>query len=426
MKEYLVSGMSCAACSARVEKAVSKVSGVDKVSVSLLTNSMQVTGDAVESDIICAVEKAGYGASVKNSTDDHASSESVDSYSKRLSASADALVDRTTPVLLKRLVISVAILLVLMYITMGHNMLGWPVPSFLNHNHIGLALVQMLLALLIMNVNKAFFVSGFKSLLHGAPNMDTLVSLGSGVSFAWSLFVLFKLTATGNSEVQMDWYHNKLYFESAAMIPALITVGKTLESFSKGKTTNALKSLFKMAPKTAVLERDGKEVTVSVDEVKPGDIFLVRPGESIPADGAIIFGSTAVDESALTGESIPAEKEVGDRISAATINTSGFIKARATRVGEDTSFSQIIKLVSQASGDKAPIAKVADKVSGIFVPAVIITAILVTALHMFAGTDISAALEYGISVLVVSCPCALGLATPVAVMVANGVGARNG
>ena len=424
MKQFTVTGMTCASCQAHVEKAVAKVPGVSSVTVSLLTNSMAVDGTAGDSEIVRAVEDAGYGASPRE--------EAVkkESASAKLAAEEDALKDRETPKLVRRLVLSVGFLLVLMYITMGHNMWGWPVPFFLVHNHIGLAVIQMLLAIVVMIINRAFFTSGFKSLAHRAPNMDTLVALGSGVSFGWSLYILLKMTwlvtaGTANADL-MSIYHNELYFESAAMIPALITVGKTLESLSKGRTTDALKNLMKLAPRTAVVERNGEQVQVGIDEVQVGDIFVVKPGESIPVDGVIIEGTTAVDESALTGESIPVDKGVDDSVSAATMNQSGFIRARAARIGEDTTFSQIIQMVSDAAATKAPIARVADKVSGIFVPAIILIAAAVLVLWMFAGGSLAYSLERAISVLVIACPCALGLATPVAIMVGNGMGARNG
>ncbi len=425
MEQYIVTGMSCAACQTRVEKAVAKVPGVESCSVSLLTNSMGVEGTASASDIIRAVENAGYGAKPKDET-----KTAKVSVSAKLAAEEDALVDRETPKLKRRLILSLGFLTVLMYLTMGHNMAGFPVGSFLEHNHIGLAVIQMILAACVMFINQKFFTSGFKSLMHGAPNMDTLVALGSGVSFAWSLYVLLEMTylisnGTPNMEL-MDLYHNQLYFESAAMIVALITVGKMLESMSKGRTTDALKNLMKMAPKTAVLIRDNEEVTVGIDEVQSGDIFVVRPGESIPVDGVIIEGSSAVDESALTGESIPVDKTVDDTVSAATINQSGYIKARATKIGEDTTFSKIIQMVSDAAATKAPIARIADTISGIFVPAVIAISVVVMIGWLLAGAQLSLALERAISVLVISCPCALGLATPVAIMVGNGVGAKNG
>ncbi|MCC6093915.1 MAG: heavy metal translocating P-type ATPase [Eubacterium sp.] len=426
MDQYIVTGMTCASCQAHVEKAVAKVPGVKSVSVSLLTNSMAVDGTAGAADIIKAVEDAGYGAEPKGA----GAARQKESASAKLAAEEDALKDRETPKLVRRLVLSVGFLLVLMYISMGHNMWGWPVPPFLVHNHIGLAIMQMLLAIVVMIINRAFFISGFKSLFHGASNMDTLVALGSGVSFGWSLYILFRMTyllTTGTSNMDlMPLYHNELYFESAAMIPALITVGKTLESLSKGRTTDALKNLMKMAPKTAVVERGGQQVEVGIDDVQLGDIFVVKPGESIPVDGVIIEGTTAVDESALTGESIPVDKGVEDSVSAATINQSGFIRARATRVGEDTTFSQIIQMVSDAASTKAPIARIADKVSGIFVPAVILIVAAVMVIWLLMGESLAYALERAISVLVISCPCALGLATPVAIMVGNGMGARNG
>ena len=429
MKQYIVTGMTCAACQARVEKAVGKLPGVKEVSVSLLTNSMGVEGDVSEADVIRAVEEAGYGARPKNAADTK-ENEKKHSASAKLAAEEEALKDHETPKLVKRLAWSIGFLLLLMYLTMGHNMLGLPVPSFLAHNHTGLALTQMLLAIIVMYINRAFFISGFRSLFHGSPNMDALVALGSSVSFGWSLYVFYKMTVlitqgTPNADL-MEMYHSQLYFESAAMIPALITVGKTLESLSKGRTTDALRNLMKMAPRTAVIERDGKELTVDIDEVQKGDVFVVKPGESIPVDGVILEGNTAVDESALTGESIPVDKTAGDAVSAATINQSGFFKARASRVGEDTTFSRIIQMVSDAAATKAPIARIADKVSGVFVPAVIAIAAVVFVLWMVQGAGVVFALERAISVLVISCPCALGLATPVAIMVGNGMGAKNG
>ena len=418
MDQYIVTGMTCASCQSHVEKAVAKVKGVKNVSVSLLTNTMSVEGSASASEIIKAVEDAGYGAQKKGAEQ------------QTMSAEEDALVDRETPKLKKRLLWSAVFLAALMYLTMGHNMWNWPVPSFLNHNHLGLALTQMILSLAVMIVNKAFFISGFKSLMHRAPNMDTLVALGSSVSFAWSLYVFFEMTVmitNGTSNLDlMPLYHDQLYFESAAMIPALITVGKTLEALSKGKTTDALKNLMKMAPKTAVLVQNGKEVEVKIEEVKIGDIFAVRPGEAVPVDGIIIQGSSAVDESALTGESIPVDKTINDNVSAATINTSGYFQAKALRVGKDTAFAEIVQMVSDAAATKAPIARIADKVSGIFVPAVILTAVVVMLAWLAVGQSAAYALERAISVLVISCPCALGLATPVAIMVGNGVGAKNG
>lgn len=419
--QYMVTGMTCAACQAHVEKAVSRVPGVDKVTVSLLTNSMSVEGKASASDVVEAVEKAGYGAKPMN-----ASSAGM----SRLEAEKEALEDHETPKLKRRLHISILFLMILMYFTMGHNMLDLPVPFFLNHNHLGLALTEMILAFVVMAVNHAFFDSGFRSLFHRNPNMDTLVALGSSVSFGWSLYVFYKMTwliTQGSSSMDiMPLYHDQLYFESAAMIPALITVGKLLESISKGRTTDALKGLMKIAPKTALVEREGKESLIPVEEVRAGDIFIVKPGDSVPVDGEILEGETAVDESALTGESVPVDKKTGDRVSAATMNTNGYIRARALRVGEDTTFAQIIRMVSDAAATKAPIARIADKVSAVFVPAVILIAILVFLLWILLGAPVSRALEYAICVLVISCPCALGLATPVAIMVGNGMGAKNG
>ncbi|WP_299145098.1 heavy metal translocating P-type ATPase [uncultured Dialister sp.] len=419
--QYMVTGMTCAACQAHVEKAVSKVPGVDSVTVSLLTNSMSVAGSAPAAAVVKAVEQAGYGAKPMGEASGRQS---------KLEAEKEALEDHETPKLKRRLLLSLIFLFILMYFTMGHNMLGLPVPYFLNHNHLGLALTEMILALIVMAVNRAFFISGFKSLFHGSPNMDTLVALGSSVSFLWSLYVFYKMTwliTEGASNMAiMPLFHDQLYFESAAMIPALITVGKLLESISKGRTTDALKSLMKIAPKTARVEREGKEILIPVEEVARGDIFLVKPGESVPVDGEIMEGETAVDESALTGESVPVDKKPGDRVSAATMNTNGFIRARALRVGEDTTFAQIISMVSDAAATKAPIARIADKVSAVFVPAVILIAILVFAVWIVLGAPVSTALEYAICVLVISCPCALGLATPVAIMVGNGMGAKNG
>ena len=418
MEQYTVTGMSCAACSARVEKAVSKVEGVTSCSVSLLTNSMGVEGTASPQKIIAAVEAAGYGASKKG--------DGIKSHSS--SDNEDILADRETPVMKKRLITSLVFLIVLMYFSMGHMMWGWPLPSFFNDNHIAMGLVQLLLTIAVMVINQKFFISGFKSLWHRAPNMDTLVALGSGASFVYSVYALFAMTnaqVNGGSEAAMLYMH-EFYFESAAMILTLITVGKMLEALSKGKTTDALKGLMKLAPKTATIIIDNKEVTVSVEQVKKGDIFVVKPGENIPVDGVIIFGSSAVNESALTGESIPIDKTEGDRVSAATINQSGFIRCEATRVGEDTTLSQIIKMVSDAAATKAPIAKVADKVSGVFVPAVITIAVITIIVWLLLGESIGFALARGISVLVISCPCALGLATPVAIMVGNGMGAKNG
>ena len=415
MKKFNVTGMSCAACSSRVEKAVSKVEGVQSCSVSLLTNSMGVEGSASDESIIAAVEKAGYGASVAGAE-------------KKQSAETDQLKDKDTPVLMHRLIASVGFLAVLMYISMGHMMLGWPLPNFFTDNHIAMGLVQLLLCVIIMVINQKFFINGFKGLIHRSPNMDTLVALGSGASFVYSVYALFAMTdaqVKGNADLVMSYMH-EFYFESAAMILTLITVGKMLEAHSKGKTTNALKALLNLAPKKATLLIDGKETEVTVDKVKKGDVFVVRPGESIPVDAEITDGSTAVDESALTGESIPVDKTVGDSVSAGTINKSGFIKCSATAVGEDTALSQIIKMVSDAAATKAPVAKIADKVSGVFVPVVIVIAVVTIAVWLLCGQTVGYALARGISVLVISCPCALGLATPVAIMVGNGMGARKG
>lgn len=415
MKKFNVTGMSCAACSSRVEKAVSKVEGVQSCSVSLLTNSMGVEGSASDESIIATVEKAGYGASVAGAE-------------KKQSDETDQLKDKDTPVLMHRLIASVGFLAVLMYISMGHMMLGWPLPNFFTDNHIAMGLVQLLLCVIIMVINQKFFISGFKGLIHRSPNMDTLVALGSGASFVYSVYALFEMTdaqVKGNADLVMSYMH-EFYFESAAMILTLITVGKMLEAHSKGKTTNALKALLNLAPKKATLLIDGKETEVTVDKVKKGDAFVVRPGESIPVDAEITDGSTAVDESALTGESIPVDKVVGDTVSAGTINKAGFIKCSATAVGEDTALSQIIKMVSDAAATKAPVAKIADKVSGVFVPAVIVIALITIAVWLLCGQTVGYALARGISVLVISCPCALGLATPVAIMVGNGMGARKG
>ena len=420
MKQYNVTGMSCAACSARVEKAVSQVPGVTACSVSLLTNSMGVEGSAAAKDIISAVEKAGYGCTEKGARDSRGASARAEE--------EEALKDRETPALKRRLVWSLGFLIVLMYVSMGHTMWGWPLPSWFEGNHVAMGLVQMILAAVVMLINKKFFVSGFNSLIHGAPNMDTLVALGSGVSFVYSTASLFAMTdavVRGDGDAVMRLMHD-FYFESAAMILTLITVGKMLEARSKGKTTDALKSLMKLAPKTAVVLRDGQESQVPVEDVAQGDVFVVRPGENIPVDGVVLEGHSAVNEAALTGESIPADKAEGDTVSAATINQSGFLKCRATRVGEDTTLSQIIQMVSDAAATKAPIAKIADRVSGVFVPVVIGIAVLVTALWMILGRPFGFALARGISVLVISCPCALGLATPVAIMVGNGKGAKNG
>ncbi len=422
MKQYRITGMTCASCQSHVEKAAAKIPGVKNASVSLLTNTLLVEGDVSDQAVIKAVESAGYGAQRKDaySADCHNS----------ITEQKDALADHETPKLKKRLIWSAGFLILLMYISMGHNMLNWPLPSFLEHNHLGLGLTQMLLAAVVMIINKQFFISGFRSLFHGAPNMDTLVALGSSVSFGWSVYVLYQMTVmitsgAGSMDL-MALYHDQLYFESAAMIPCLITIGKTLEAVSKGRTTDALKNLLKMAPKSAVLIRDGREVKVGIEEVQIGDIFAVKPGEAIPVDGVVISGSSAVDESALSGESLPVDKEVNDQVNAATMNRSGYFQARAVRIGEDTAFAQIIQMVSDASATKAPIAKIADKVSGVFVPAVILIAVIVLMAWLLMGQSVSYALERAISVLVISCPCALGLATPTAIMVANGAGAKHG
>lgn len=419
MEQYNVTGMSCAACSARVEKAVKKVPGVTSCSVSLLTNSMGVEGTASPAAILSAVQEAGYGASPKNASASKASDASAD---------LDALADHETPKLKRRLIASLGFLLVLMYFSMGHMMWGWPLPHWFDGNHVAMGLVQLLLAGIVMVINQKFFINGFKGLLHGAPNMDTLVALGSMASFVWSTYALFAMTRAqvdGSDELVMH-YMMEFYFESAAMILTLITVGKMLEARSKGKTTDALKSLMKLAPKTATLVRDGAEVTVAIADVQKGDVFVVRPGENIPVDGVVLEGTSAVNESALTGESIPVDKAVGDKVSAATTNQSGFLRCEATRVGEDTTLAQIIKMVSDAAATKAPIAKIADTVSGFFVPAVISIAVLTTIVWLLLGHELGYALARGISVLVISCPCALGLATPVAIMVGNGLGAKNG
>lgn len=424
MDKYHVSGMSCAACVARVEKAVNKVPGVKSCSVSLLTNSMGVEGSAKTEDIIKAVTNAGYGAKKMGSQEEKTASSSI-------AEKEEMLRDRETPLLKKRLLSSIGILLLLMYLSMGHNMWGWPLPAWFSQggqNYMAIGMLEMILAAIVMFINKKFFISGFKSLIHGAPNMDTLVAMGSGVSFVYSLVMLFGMSnafINGQSDKAMHFIHN-LYFESAAMIVTLITVGKLLESISKGRTTNALKSLMKLAPKTANILRDNQEVTVSIEEVHIDDIFVVRPGENIPVDGVIIEGNTAINESALTGESIPVDKDVGDLVSAATLNQSGFIKCKATRVGQDTTLSQIIQMVSDAAATKAPIAKIADKVAGVFVPAVMIVAAITFVIWLLVGAEFSFSLSRGIAVLVVSCPCALGLATPVAIMVGNGMGARKG
>ena len=427
MKQYTVTGMSCAACSARVEKAVSKVDGVTSCSVSLLTNSMGVEGSATDAQIVEAVEQAGYGASPKGTATESENDKANNSL-EQLKAAQDALVDRETPKLRNRLIASLIFLVVLMYFSMGHMMWGWPLPEFFNGNHVAMGLLQLLLTVAVMVINQKFFISGFKGLIHGAPNMDTLVALGSAASFGYSVYALFAMTAAqvnGDMDAVMSYMH-EFYFESAAMILALITVGKMLEAHSKGKTTDALKSLMQLAPKTATVVRDGVEQEISVDAVKKGDIFVVRPGENIPVDGEIIDGTTAVNESALTGESIPVDKQPKDAVSAATVNQSGFIRCRATRVGEDTTLSQIIQMVSDAAATKAPIAKIADRVSGVFVPAVITIAIITIIAWLIAGETVGFALARGISVLVISCPCALGLATPVAIMVGNGKGAKSG
>lgn len=427
MKQYTVTGMSCAACSARVEKAVSKVDGVTSCSVSLLTNSMGVDGSATDAQIVEAVEQAGYGASPKVTATESENDKANNSL-EQLKAAQDALVDRETPKLVNRLIASLIFLVVLMYFSMGHMMWGWPLPEFFNGNHVAMGLLQLLLTVAVMVINQKFFISGFKGLIHGAPNMDTLVALGSAASFGYSVYALFAMTAAqvkGDMDAVMSYMH-EFYFESAAMILALITVGKMLEAHSKGKTTDALKSLMQLAPKTATVVRDGVEQEISVDAVLKGDIFVVRPGENIPVDGEIIDGTTAVNESALTGESIPVDKQPKDAVSAATVNQSGFIKCRATRVGEDTTLSQIIQMVSDAAATKAPIAKIADRVSGVFVPAVITIAIITIIAWLIAGETVGFALARGISVLVISCPCALGLATPVAIMVGNGKGAKSG
>ena len=419
MEQYNVTGMSCAACSARVEKAVKKVPGVTSCSVSLLTNSMGVEGTASPAAILSAVQEAGYGASPKNASASKAADTSAD---------LDALADRETPKLKRRLIASLGFLLVLMYFSMGHMMWGWPLPHWFDGNHVAMGLVQLLLAGIVMVINQKFFINGFKGLIHGAPNMDTLVALGSMASFVWSTYALFAMTRAqvDGSDALVMHYMMEFYFESAAMILTLITVGKMLEARSKGKTTDALKSLMKLAPKTATLVRDGAEVTVAIADVQKGDVFVVRPGENIPVDGVVLEGTSAVNESALTGESIPVDKAVGDKVSAATTNQSGFLRCEATRVGEDTTLAQIIKMVSDAAATKAPIAKIADTVSGFFVPAVISIAVLTTIVWLLLGHELGYALARGISVLVISCPCALGLATPVAIMVGNGLGAKNG
>ncbi len=424
MIQYNVTGMSCAACSARVEKAVTKVPGVTACSVNLLTNSMGVEGTATADQVIQAVVDAGYGASVKGAAGDAAGSGA----SARTAADEDVLKDRETPILKKRLLTSLGFLLVLMYVSMGHSMWGWPLPAFFEGNHVAVGLAQLLLSAIVMVINQKFFINGFKGLLHRAPNMDTLVAMGSIASFVYSTYALFAMTGAqlaGDAEAVMSYMH-EFYFESAAMILTLITVGKMLEARSKGKTTDALKSLMKLAPKTATLWKDGVETEVGIEQVKKGDFFVVRPGENVPVDGVIVEGSSAVNEAALTGESIPVDKAPGDLVSAATVNQSGYIRCEATRVGEDTTLSQIIKMVSDAAATKAPIAKVADKVSGVFVPAVITIAVITTLVWLLVGESFGFALARGISVLVISCPCALGLATPVAIMVGNGMGAKHG
>ena len=418
MEQYTVTGMSCAACSARVEKAVSKVPGVTACSVSLLTNSMGVEGSAEPQAVIAAVEAAGYGAAVKGAPSETAQPTAED----------EVLKDRETPILKRRLLASLGFLAVLMYLSMGHMMWGWPLPAFFDGNHVAMGLAQLLLAAIVMVINQKFFISGFRGLAHRAPNMDTLVALGSGASFVYSTYALFAMTgaqARGDMDAVMGYMH-EFYFESAATILTLITVGKMLEARSKGRTTDALKSLMKLAPKTATVVRDGAETEVPIGQVRRGDVFVVRPGESIPVDGVVLEGASAVNESALTGESIPADKAPGDPVSAATVNQSGFLRCEATRVGEDTTLSQIIRMVSDAAATKAPIAKVADRVSGVFVPAVIAIAAVTTAVWLLAGQAVGFALARGISVLVISCPCALGLATPVAIMVGSGMGAKNG
>ncbi|MGN0503950.1 MAG: heavy metal translocating P-type ATPase, partial [Ruminococcus sp.] len=419
MEQYTVTGMSCAACSARVEKAVSGVKGVTSCSVSLLTNSMGVEGTADAEEIIAAVRNAGYNAAIKKRNTEQ---------NTRSSSDTDALKDREAPILKKRLIASLGFLIVLMYVSMGHMMWGWPLPPFFENNHVAMGLLQLLLTVAVMVINQKFFISGFKSLWHRSPNMDALVALGATAAFGYSTFALFAMTDAqlkGNADAVMSYMH-EFYFESAAMILALITLGKMLEARSKGKTTDALKGLMKLSPKTATLDRNGTEITVPIEQVAKGDIFVVRPGENIPVDGTVLEGNSAVDESTLTGESIPVDKTVGSTVSAGTLNRSGFIRCEATRVGEDTTLSQIIQMVSDASATKAPIAKVADKVSGVFVPAVIAIAVITVIAWLIAGQTVGFALARGISVLVISCPCALGLATPVAIMVGNGMGAKNG
>ena len=430
MEQYTVTGMSCAACQARVEKAVSKLEGVTSCNVSLLTNTLAVEGDVSPETVMQAVENAGYGASPKGTGEaSGASGRAAGSLSAKLAAEEDALKDRETPVLKRRLLTSLGFLLVLMYFSMGHMMLGFPLPAFFHDNHIAMGLLQLLLAGIVMVINQKFFVSGFKSLFHGAPNMDTLIALGSGAAFVYSTTMLFAMTRAqvdGNTAA-VSQYMMEFYFESAAMILTLITVGKMLEARSKGRTTDALKSLMKLAPKTATVVRDGQEQEIGIDDVRKGDIFVVRPGENIPVDGIVLEGTSAVNEAALTGESIPVDKKPGDEVSSATLNQSGFLRCEATRVGEDSTLAQIIQMVSDAAATKAPIAKLADTISGVFVPAVIAIALLVTFVWLvILHRPIGFALARGISVLVVSCPCALGLATPVAIMVGSGMGAKNG
>ena len=423
MKQYTVSGMSCAACQTRVEKAVSKLPGVKSCSVSLLTNSMGVEGDVTSSEVIKAVEAAGYGAAEKD-----AAEQSHGSFQAKLAAEEDALKDRETPKMKRRLIASIVFLLPLLYLTMGHMMWGWPLPAFFDGNHVAMGLLQLLLAAAIMVVSQKFFVNGFKSLFHGAPNMDALIAIGSSAAFLYSTVILFLMTraVVDGDQAKVTEYMMEVYFETAAVVLALITVGKMLEAYSKGKTTSALKSLMKLAPKTARVLRNGEEVTVPVDSVRVGDIFRVKPGENIPVDGLVVSGNSAVNEAALTGESLPVDKAVGDEVKSATLNQSGFLECRATRVGEDSTLAQIIKMVSDAAATKAPVAKLADQISGVFVPAVILVAIVTTVIWLLAGGSIGFSLARGIAVLVVSCPCALGLATPVAIMVGNGVGARQG
>ncbi|MBQ2467373.1 MAG: heavy metal translocating P-type ATPase, partial [Lachnospiraceae bacterium] len=423
MEQFNVTGMSCAACQTRVEKAVAAVPGVESCSVSLLTNSMGVEGSADPAAIVKAVEDAGYGASPKSQSGKNGS----DAVAK-LAAEEDALIDRETPKLRKRLLASLGFVLVLMYFSMGHMMWGWPLPAFFHDNHVAMGLIQMVLCTIVMVINQKFFISGFKSLLHRAPNMDALIALGSASGYIYSLIILFLMTraVVDGDHARAEALMMEFYFESSAMILALITLGKMLEAYSKGRTTDALKGLMRLAPKTATVERDGAEVTVPIDEVAVGDIFVVRPGEQIPVDGVVLSGESAVNEAALTGESIPVDKSEGDRVSSATMNQSGFLRCRATRIGEDTTLSQIIHMVSDAAATKAPVAKLADRISGVFVPVVIIIALFTLMIWLLVGAPIGFSLARAITVLVVSCPCALGLATPVAIMVGNGVGAKNG